>query len=229
MSGIEIRASFEHGHVFVVMTEGTFLVDTGAPASFGRVSSVTVEQKRFEVRAGYMGLTADRLSELVGRDVDGLLGTDILNEFDVLIDIPQSRVCFSAANLDCEGDRVPLSFVMTVPTLTAVIDATPTTMFFDTGAQLSYFQGRSLSRYPAEGSMSDFYPGFGPFSTDTFRTPFQLGRTQQNLRCGRLPNILGMTLMLAGTEGIVGNELVSGRRVGYFPRRQLLVLGESSN
>jgi len=176
-----------------------------------------------------MGLTADRLSDYVRSDVDGLLGTDILNEFDLLMDIPQSRVCVSTANLDCEGDRVPLSFVMTVPTLTAVIDATPTTMFFDTGAQLSYFQGNSLSRYPAEGSMTDFYPGFGPFSTDTFRTPIRLGCTQQNLRCGRLPTVLGMTLMLAGTEGIVGNELVSGRRVGYFPRRQLLVLGESSN
>ena len=136
MSGIDVRASFEDGHVFVAMTEGTFLLDTGAPVSFGRVPLLTVEQMRFEVRAGYMGLTADRLSEFVGRDVDGLLGTDILNEFDLVIDIPQSRVRFSTATLDCQGDRVPLSFVMKVPTLTAIIDATPTMMFFDTGAQL---------------------------------------------------------------------------------------------
>jgi len=49
MPGTEIRAFFKHGHVFVTITEGTFLVDTGAPASFGRVPSLTVEQKRFDV------------------------------------------------------------------------------------------------------------------------------------------------------------------------------------
>ncbi len=177
-----------------------------------------------------MGLTAHKLSAHVGRDVDGLLGTDILNEFDVLMDIPQSRVWLSTAHLDCEeGDPLPLEFVMNVPTLTAVIDAAPTMVFFDTGAQVSYFQGETLPRYPAAGRVTDFYPGFGSFSTDTFVTPFQFGRTPCTLRCGRLPTVLGMTLMLAEAEGIVGNELLLGRRVGYFPRRRLLVLGPSAD
>jgi hypothetical protein len=172
-----------------------------------------------------MGLTAEQLSSYVGRQVDGLLGTDVLNEFDVLLDIPQSRAWLSTAQLDCEGERLPVRFVMNVPTLTVVIDAAPTTAFLDTGAQVSYFQGDSLSRFPAAGCVTDFYPGFGSFSTDTFVTPFQFGRTHRKLRCGRLPGLLGTTLMLAGVEGIVGNELLSGRRVGYFPRRRLLVLG----
>lgn len=177
-----------------------------------------------------MGLTAHKLSAHVGRHVDGLLGTDILNEFDVLMDIPQSRVWLSTAHLDCEeGNRLPLGFVMNVPTLTAVIDAAPTMVFFDTGAQVSYFQGETLPRYPAAGRVTDFYPGFGPFSTDTFVTPFQFGRTHCTLRCGRLPTVLGMTLLLAEAEGIVGNELLLGRRVGYFPRRRLLVLGPSAD
>jgi hypothetical protein len=33
-----------------------------------------------------------------------------------------------------------------------------------------------------------------------------------------------MTLMMAGTEGIIGNEILQDRVAGYFPRRQELVL-----
>ena len=77
--------------------------------------------------------------------------------------------------------------------------------------------------------MTDFYPIFGEFTTDTYRAPLQVGQTQHQLRCGQLPTVLGLTLMVAGTKGIVGNELLNGRRVGYFPRRHVLMLGESSN
>ena len=97
-------------------------------------------------------------------------------------------------------------------------------MFFDTGAQISYFQGDSLSKFPAEGTVQDFYPVIGEFSTDTFRIPIKIGRAQYPLRCGQLPTLLGMSLMLAGTQGIIGNELLQGRVVGYFPRRRWLIL-----
>jgi hypothetical protein len=35
---------------------------------------------------------------------------------------------------------------------------------------------------------------------------------------------LGMTLTMAGVEGIIGNELITDRALGYFPRRQKLVI-----
>jgi len=229
MSGTERRCFVQGGHLFVILEEGTFLVDTGAPASFGRIASLVLEGQRFTMQPSYMGMTADQLSSYVSRETDGLIGTDILNRFDILLDVPNSRACFSTATLTCEGERLPLDFVMNVPILTAVIDATPMKLFFDTGAQLSYLQGESLCQYPPEGSETDFYPGFGSFTTDTFRVPLQFGRTMCKLRCGRLPEILGMTLMLAGTEGIVGNELLRGRRVGYFPRHGCLTLGASSD
>ena len=41
---------------------------------------------------------------------------------------------------------------------------------------------------------------------------------------GTLPGLLGMTLMMAGAQGIIGNQILTNRVVGYFPRRRLLVL-----
>jgi hypothetical protein len=71
--------------------------------------------------------------------------------------------------------------------------------------------------------MTDYYPGFGQFQTDTHNVEFLIGGNSFFLRCGRLPDLLGMTLMMADTEGIIGNQIIQERVVGYFPRRKALV------
>jgi hypothetical protein len=212
----------ENEHPFATLPEGTYLVDTGAPTSFGRVSSLTLEGQSFDLVPDYMGLTAQVLSAYVGRETDGLLGADILNQFDMLIDLPHLRVCFSQEPLACVGEVLPLDFCMGVPVVSATVSGMPVRMFFDTGAQISYLQDDRLSRFPAEGIVTDFYPGVGQFATDTFRTPISLGRSAYELRCGRLPTLLGITLTLAGTAGIIGNEILRGRVARYFPRRRRL-------
>jgi hypothetical protein len=78
--------------------------------------------------------------------------------------------------------------------------------------------------HPQAGSLADFYPGFGPFETDTYDVPIALAGLQWRERCGRLPGLLGMTLMLGGVHGILGNALLRDRAVGYFPRRRVLVV-----
>jgi len=95
---------------------------------------------------------------------------------------------------------------------------------FDTRHELSYFQDDSLSGFPEAGIVTDFYPGFGQFETQTYRLPVTIGETRLTLRCGSLPTLLGLTLSMAGTQGIVGNEILATRVVGYFPGRRLLVI-----
>ena len=214
----------ENGHLFVALPEGSFLFDTGAPTSFGKAPQVAVDEQSFNLPPSYMGLTAVNLSTFVSRETHGILGGDILNQFDILIDVPQSRICFSKTPLECAGEELTLEEFMAVPILQATIAGESVKMFFDTGAQISYFQGDSLSKFPAEGNVQDFYPGIGEFPTDTFRVPTKIGRAQYPLRCGQLPTLLGMSLKLAGTQGIIGNELLQGRVVGYFPRRRRLIL-----
>ena len=57
----------------------------------------------------------------------------------------------------------------------------------------------------------------GAFETDSHQVPVRVGEMDFTLRCGRLPALLGATLMMAGTHGIL-----AGRVVGYFPRRSIL-------
>ena len=219
-----LTLNLENGHPFLTLAEGTFLLDTGAPMSFGNASQIWLEGQRFDLPPSYSGLSAPSLSTYVGRATAGILGADILNRFDILIDLAQSRVGFSAEPLESQAPALALEFCMGVPMISSHFAGRPVKMFFDTGAQVSYLQDANLSTFPPEGTVADFYPGIGQFCTETFRVPLRLGGAEYQLRCGQLPPLLGMTLMLAGAGGIVGNEILLGRTVGYFPRRRRLHL-----
>lgn len=221
----EIPLRSKAGHLFLEMDENWWLLDTGAPSSFGDPARVGLADREFEVAEGYMGLTPRKLTELVGVECVGLLGADVLGAFDHILDVAEETITISSDPLEVEGSHVPLEDYLGVPILGVELGGRESRMFFDTGAQYSYFQGEALSDFPQVGPVTDFYPGVGEFETDLHRVPGSIAGVAFELQCGRLPDLLGMTLMMAGTEGIVGNEILSGRTVGYFPRRGILVLG----
>ena len=212
------------GHLFVELDDRKFLVDTGAPSSFGVGDSVTLDSIKFPLPAAQMGLDAETISSLVGQRVSGLLGADIINAFDVLLDSTSDQITFATDPIPLAGETVPMDEFMGIPIVEAEIRGVSRRMFFDTGAQLSYLQYDAVMAFPNRGVVADFYPGFGRFETETYAVDLIVGSIPFTLRCGVLPGLLGMTLTMAGTEGIIGNEIVLDRVVGYFPRRQQLVL-----
>ena len=179
---------------------------------------------RSTVSNNYLGLTADTLSQFIGVTCAGLLGQDILGQFDHIIDIVGGTLTISTAELTHSGKAVRLDEFMSVPVVNVSIEDTDYRMFFDTGAQISYFEDESIMSYPSAGGITDFYPGIGQFHTETYTVAAILGGENFALRCGRLPALFAMTLTMASVQGIVGNSIFEGRIVGYFPRRQMLVL-----
>jgi hypothetical protein len=220
----DITLKIQEGHLFGNIDGYDWLLDTGAPMSFGRNQSIKIEGQDFLVSSSYMGLTAAQLSEYVDHSTAGIIGADVLNNFDILIDVKSERVSFSTEQIAIDGEALRITDFMGIPIVQANISGADRRMFFDTGAQISYFQDESLDTFPAVGTLTDFYPGIGQFQTNTYRVNATLGNVRYELRCGSLPGILGMTLMMAGTEGIIGNEILHDRVAGYFPRRQMLVL-----
>lgn len=224
MSVQTLTLAYCRGHLFVRVGERDFMLDTGAPTSFGIGSSIRLCEESFAIPGNFLGVDADVLSTLLGVPTDGIIGADILGRFDCLMDSESEKVTFARDELSCEGTCIELDDVLGVPVIQVVLDDQPRRMFFDTGAQLSYFQGASLRSFPSAGSFSDFFTGYGQFDTDTYLVEISVGTLRQVMRFGQLPGILGMTLTLAGVEGIIGNEIMKDRRVGYFPRRRQLVL-----
>ncbi len=215
---------FRDGHLFVELDGELWLVDTGAPTSFGTASSLSFAGVPFELSASSVGLTAATLSELVGVQCAGLLGGEILGRFDFIFDAARGQLTVSTEELAHPGQRVHLNWMMGIPIVGVRIRGNDSKMFFDTGAQLSYFEDDSIASFPAAGVVSDFYPGAGRFETATHAVPVTVGGVAFTLRCGRLPGMLSSALMMAGVTGIIGNEILASRTVGYFPRRSVMTV-----
>lgn len=211
------------GHIFGKLDGGLWLIDTGAPTSFG-AGEFQLDGRNFRPAASYAGLTAVSLSELVQVACAGLIGADILKQFDHLFDCTKGVWSIGVEELEAEGGAIDLEQFMGIPIAAAEIAGNQHRVFFDTGAQLSYLQSDSLGNFPAAGRTEDFYPGIGRFETETHMVQMSLGGRMFDLRCGRLPELLGATLMMAGTSGIVGNAVMMDRITGFFPRRSKLHL-----
>lgn len=215
---------FNNGHLFVKLEDKLWLYDTGAPTSFGAVDCLKFAGKQFHLSSSCFGLTVAMLSQYVGLECSGLLGADVLGRFDHILDTAGGTLTVSTAELSHDGQRLRVDEFMGIPIVMARVDGSDYRMFFDTGAQISYFQDDSLTMFPSAGSITDFYPGAGQFQIDTHEVPISLGDMVLVLRCGSLPSLPGSMLMMAGTQGIVGNQAVTDRIVGFFPRRSLLCL-----
>jgi hypothetical protein len=180
--------------------------------------------EQFSLGTGYLGLHAAALAQLVGVPCVGLLGADVLGRFDHIFDTAAARLTVSTAELSHPGQSVRVDEFRGIPIVTARVGGHDHRLFFDTGAQISYLQDESLRSFPSAGRATDFYPGVGQFQTDTHNVPVSLGGVAFTLLCGRLPGLLETTLLTAGTVGILGNEILRHRRVGYFPRRRAMVV-----
>jgi hypothetical protein len=216
--------SLQGDHIFLELGGELWLVDTGAPTSFGTSGTISIAGEALRFGTSYIGLTAATLTRFLGVPCVGLLGADVLGRFDHIMDVTSGTLTISTAELTHSGLTVPLSDFMGIPVLTTHIRGADYRMFFDTGAQISYFQDGSLTDFPAAGGVTDFYPGIGQFQTDTHQVQVSVGGVAFTLRCGMLPDLLGATLMMADTKGILGNQILRNRIVAYFPRRHALVL-----
>lgn len=214
---------FEKGHLFIELDDEKWLIDTGAPKTFGARTFV-INGQRVEASTSDMGLNAETLSQYVQVPCAGLIGADVLNRFDHLFDVAAKTLTVSTETLSHGGTVIDLEFFMGIPIVTASIGGRDHRMFFDTGAQLSYLEDDALAGFPAAGNFEDFYPGIGPFRVETHRVDMAVGGIQISLRTGALPGALGTALMMARTTGIISNAALEDRVVGYFPRRGQLVL-----
>lgn len=71
------------GHIIAQAQANALLIDTGAPFSVGRSSPLPFAGRVHDVSPNYMGVTPDSLSRSVGTTIDGLVGADILNQYDI--------------------------------------------------------------------------------------------------------------------------------------------------
>lgn len=219
---------YERRHVFADIDGRRWLVDTGSDRCVSDQPSLTFEGRQYPAFPEYGGLTVQRLNEFVGVRHDGLLGNAVLNQFDWDIRLALQQAEYSDRYLAVPGTVVPFRDWHTLPLVEAEVDGHRGTWVFDTGAPVCYWQDPARRQtYPDAGPYRDFFPGgVGWFDTHTNVVPFTVGGLTIPVRTGTLPKHVEPFVKAVGAEGIIGNEVFVNRRVGWFPRRHQLVLGD---
>jgi len=145
----------------MMIDDKKWLIDTGSPVSFGEKDSLSICNEIFKIENTYGTLNAKELTSHIGLKITGLMAVDILNTFDILFIINKYQVTFSKNRINVKGYVLPIDSFIGIPTIKVNILDSEYSMFFDTGAQISYFQSSSLKDFPSNGTIKDFYPGIG--------------------------------------------------------------------
>jgi hypothetical protein len=201
------------GHPIIQDGENIILIDTGAPSTIHVSEHLNFLSEDFSCTSSYMGLTVSKLSEHLGMQVTTLLGTDVLSKYKILLDYQNLQVSFSKDEISFEGTEIGITHFMGIPIIELEVNNQPLKFFLDTGAKLSYLSEDFTNGYSSVGNEEDFYPGVGQFETECFDVSTRIGNSDFIVRYGNLPFMLQMTLMLGGTDGIIGFDFFNSFRV----------------
>lgn len=201
------------GHPIIIDGENRILIDTGTPSTIHSSDSLYFCSDSFGCSTNYMGLTVSKISDMLGTEITTLLGADILSDYNILLDYQNQLIEFSKQEIDIKGTQVDISNFMGIPIIKMTVDNQELKFFLDTGAKLSYLSDSLTSKYESVGTDEDFYPGVGKFQTECFEIPTVFGDTEFIVKYGNLPTLLQMTLMLGGTDGIIGFDFFNNFKV----------------
>ncbi|MFN4299676.1 MAG: hypothetical protein ACK4EX_08115 [Thermaurantimonas sp.] len=201
------------GHPIINDGENRILIDTGAPSTIHSSDSLNFLSKSFGCTTNYMGLTVSKISDMLGTEITTLLGADILSEYIILLDYQNQVVEFSKQEIDIDGTQADISNFMGIPIIKMTVDNQELKFFLDTGAKLSYLSDSLTSNFGSVGTDEDFYPGVGKFQTECFEITTVFGDNEFVVKYGNLPTLLQMTLMLGGTDGIIGFDFFNNFKV----------------
>lgn len=215
-------------HILVEIEDNIALVDTGAPYSVGRNSEINILGKDYNLSSDYLGITVDKISEYIGTNIDILLGADILSDMYFQINLQDKLLCMDRTLIDIDGETMSVELFMNIPLIEFEIRGQKIRAFLDTGAKLSYLDPELTKDYESIGTETDFYPGVGQFSTPTYEVPITLLDQEYRVVFGNLPELLQMTLMMANTNGILGNDLFRYFTVSFALQDGSITLGNIS-
>jgi hypothetical protein len=201
------------GHPIINDGENRILIDTGAPSTIHSSNNLNFCSDNFVCSTNYMGLTVSIISDMLGTEITTLLGADILSDYKILLDYQDQVIEFSKQEIEIDGTQVAISNFMGIPIIKMTVDNQELKFFLDTGAKLSYLSDSLTSNYESIGTDEDFYPGVGRFQTECFEIPTVFGNTEFVVKYGNLPTLLQMTLMLGGTDGIIGYDFFNNFKV----------------
>ena len=196
-------------HLIIELDGNSLLLDTGAPYTIANKGVIKFCNSNDPAAKNMTGVTITNISDLLKRKIDVLLGNDVLSLYHIRISRSVNTVNVNREIIDDVGITIPFEFLMGVPVIELKVENKMKKFFFDTGAQLSYVNKEAVVNHQMLGVKKDFYPLIGEYETNFYELDAEIARNDHKMQFGVLPELIGMTLTIAGVDGIIGTELLN--------------------
>lgn len=196
------------GHLIIEDAGRTLLLDTGSPMSLTQLDGFEFMGKRFKGMPSFGGKGIKDISRQLGKEIDVLVGLDVMAEFTFKIDYANRNLKVTDEVMDYSGSAVTVRKTMLGALIIKMeIDGTVYDFVLDTGAKISYINRKATSNDIPSAEREDFNPMMGTFKTPIFPKQVSFGGKSFQCQFGNLPHMAEMALSMAGIEGVIGFDL----------------------
>ena len=127
------------GHLIINNDGQKILVDTGSPISIGRSDIFVFMDQEYECITSIAGKGISSISELMGYDIDVLMGLNVIENYYMLTDYKSKKITFSSEEIPFEPIcRAPIIREKGPVCVILRIKGTDVKFALDTGAKISY-------------------------------------------------------------------------------------------
>lgn len=202
------------GHLIFNNNGQKVLVDTGSPVTISRSDHFVFMDQEHKCTTSLMGHDISSISEMMGSDIDVLMGMDVLGRYEMLTDYKSAKVTFSS-------EEIPFESVCTTPIIREMgaicvilrVKGKDVKLALDTGARISYIAESYTSDEAEIEVREDFNPAIGQFKTPIYAMEASIDGQSFPVNFGKLPSKFAMMLQMLGIEGAVGYDLFSAFKV----------------
>lgn len=216
------------GHLIIIDNWKILLLDTGSPVSLTKMEEFEFMGQTFRGTRSIGGRGIDTVSGYLRRNIDVLVGMDVLGRFTFEVDYRNKILTVNDdPSFVYRGSVVNIgkAFMGTL-TIPAVVEGKQYTFALDTGAKISYINHTlTVSDTPVE-QRPDFNPLFGYFTTFIYPKIVEIGSKQFECKFGNLPAMAENPLSMVGIDGVIGYDLFEAFKVVLDFGKGLLILPE---
>ena len=218
------------GHLIINDNDQKILVDTGSPVTIGRSDHFMFMDQEYNCTTALMGHDISSISEMMGYDIDVLMGMDVIGKYEMLTDYKSAKVTFSF-------EEIPFEPICTAPIIREMglvfvylrVKGNDAKLALDTGAKISYID-KSYTLDETEFEVrADFNPAIGKFETPIYAMEASVDGRSFPVNFGNLPSLFAMSLQMVGIEGAIGYDLFSAFKVLLdFKNNKMLLMDPPS-
>lgn len=202
------------GHLIMKCSGKDVLLDTGSPWTLGNGETLELMGGTVSCERGGPTYNINSVRQLLGRDIDVLMGMNVLDGKCMLVDLTAGKVTFSDEPLTLENAvTVSLERPSNHATIQAQVSGMPVNLVVDTGAQLSYLNDQYIAGQESIGTRNDFHPNLGHYEVPIYGVPVNIAGRDLDVVWGKATPGVSALISQVSADGVLGYDLFKQGKV----------------